>query len=108
MRYAMKPHFARLLLLPLLLATAACAYDPPKEQIAVQNVAIKPDGSRVAVLVKFEGISFPIGLAAFPDGGAPKATDQRADIYVVSLPGRKLLSKHALNASCLLDTSRCV
>lgn len=82
---------------PLLLL-AACTYGPPQDHLSVQNVALKPDGSRLAVVVRFERSRSPTGLAAFPDGGVPKVLEQRADVYVVSLPQRALLAHHTLSA----------
>lgn len=82
----------------LVLLASACTYGPPEDRATVQNVAIKPDASRVALIVKFERFRNATGLAAFPDGGTPKMLAQRADIYVVSLPDRQVLSKYTLNA----------
>ena len=79
--------------LALLLSVTACTYGPPMDHLSVQNVAIKPDGSRLAVAVKFERYRNPTGLAAFPDGGVPKVLEQRADVYVVSLPQGTVLSR---------------
>lgn len=90
--------FMRIAAIPLVLMASACTYGPAEERSAVQNVAIKPDASRVALIVKYERFRNATGLAAFPDGGTPKMLDQRADVYVVSLPDRQVLSKYRLTA----------
>lgn len=76
---------------PLIVATAllgACTYGAPEDHLTVQNLALKPDGSRLAVVVKYERYRVATGLAAFPDGGVPRILVQRADFYVVDLRSR--------------------
>lgn len=87
-----------LVLVLVLALVVACTYGPPEDRLAVQNVAVKPDGSRVAVVVLFERRRMATGLAAFPDGGRPKMLEQRADVYVLSLPARTVLSRNAFPA----------
>lgn len=70
---------------------AACTYGPAQDDVKVQNVALKPDGSRVAAIVKYERLRPATGLTAFPDGGRPRLLIQRADLYVVDLRSRTLL-----------------
>lgn len=66
-------------------ALAACTYGPAETRRTIQNVALKPDGTRVAVLVKIESYRPATGLAAFPDGGVPKMLRQEGHLYVVDL-----------------------
>lgn len=98
MRSCRLPAVPRRLASALLLLLAACTYGSPQDHLSVQNVALKPDGSRLAVVVRFERSRSPTGLAAFPDGGVRKVLEQRADLYVVSLPQRTLLARHTLSA----------
>ena len=79
-------------------AVAACTYGPPEDRVTVENLALKPDGSRLAVIVKYERYSTATGLAAFPDGGVPRFHAQRADLYVVDLPARTLAFRGELPA----------
>jgi hypothetical protein len=79
---------ASVTMLPILLASctlAACTYGPTETHRRVQNVALKADGTRVAVLVKIESYRPATGLAAFPDGGVPKMLLQAAHLYVVNV-----------------------
>ena len=85
----------------LILATfllAACTYGPAQDYVTVENLAINPDGSRLAVVVKYERYRVATGLAAFPDGGVPRVLAQRADLYVVDLRSRTLLYSGGLPA----------
>lgn len=72
-------------------SVAACTYGPEQDHVNVQNVALAPDGSRVAVIVKYERHRPATGLTAFPDGGVPRVLIQRADLYVVDLRSRTLV-----------------
>ncbi len=86
---------------PLLLITAvlaACTYGPAEDHVTVQSLALKPDGSRLAVIVKYERSQVATGLAAFPDGGVPRVLVQRADLYVIDLPSRALVDSGQLLA----------
>ena len=77
---------------------AACTYAAPEDHVTVQNLAINPDGSRLAVVVKYERYRVATGLAAFPDGGVPRVLIQRADFYVVDLQSRALVYSGELPA----------
>ena len=63
----------------------ACTYGPTEDHLTVQNVALKPDATLLAVVVKYERYRQATGLAAFPDGGVPRMLEQRADLYVIDL-----------------------
>lgn len=77
---------------------AGCTYGPPEDHVNVQNLALKPDGSRVAVIVKVERHRPATGISAFPDGGVPRVLVQRADLYVVDLPTRAVVYRGELPA----------
>lgn len=66
----------------------SCTYGPTEDHAAVQNVALKPDATLLAVIVKYERYRQATGLAAFPDGGVPHMLEQRADVYVIDLRSR--------------------
>ncbi len=85
-------------LLLIAASLAACTYGPPEDHVDVQNVALKPDGTQVAVAVKYERYGVATGLAAFPDGGVPRYLTQRAEFYVVDLPTRTLVYRGELPA----------
>jgi hypothetical protein len=74
----------------LALLASACTHGPSEDHVQVQNVALKPDGTLLAVIVKYERYSPATGLAAFPDGGVPRMLEQRADLYVVDPAGRAI------------------
>jgi len=79
-----------------LLALAACTYAEPKGMLDLDS-AYGNDGSRAAVAVHRYLLHRPTGIAAFPDGGVAKITDQVVDVYVVDLASRKLLYAHAID-----------
>jgi hypothetical protein len=80
----------RLALVLAAILTAGCTYGPPEDRVNVQNVALRPDGSRIAVIVRYRRTQPPTGLSAFPDGGVARVLAQRADLYVVDLRSRTL------------------
>ncbi len=85
----------------LLLITAflaACTYGPAEDHVTVQNLALKPDGSQLAVMVKYERYQVATGLTAFPDGGVPRVLVKRTDLYVMDLPSRALVDSGQLLA----------
>ena len=77
---------------------AACTYADPEIQVRTRNVALSPDGEYLAVMVEFERLRRPTGLAAFPDGGVTKKLDQRADLYVVDLGTRSIVFEGSVKA----------
>lgn len=70
---------------------AACTYGPVEDHVNVQNVALKPDGTLLAVVVKYERYRRATGLSSFPDGGVPRILTQRADLYIIDLRSRTQL-----------------
>jgi hypothetical protein len=83
------PFAFRCLLLAAVLTTG-CTYGTPEDHVNVQNVALRPDGTRIAVIVRYRRTRPPTGLSAFPDGGVARVLAQRADLYVVDLRSRTL------------------
>jgi hypothetical protein len=77
---------------------AACTYADPEVQVRTRNVALSPDGAYLAVMVEYERLRRPTGLAAFPDGGITKKLDQRADLYVVDLGTRSMVFEGSVPA----------
>lgn len=59
--------------------------------------AIADDESKAAISAERYVLHRPTGIAAFPDGGSPKVTDQVVDVYVVDLASGKILYKHAID-----------
>jgi hypothetical protein len=82
----------------LSLLLAACTYGPPEDHVSVENVAVKPDASLAAAIVKYERYRPAAGLAAFPDGGVPAMLIQRADVYIVALPSGKIRVRESVAA----------
>lgn len=62
----------------------------------MKNVALKPDGSLAAVVVRYERSRPATGLSAFPDGGTSRVLLQRVDFYVVSVDKRAFLYRSEL------------
>lgn len=77
-------------------ALSACTYGPAEDRVKVNNVALKPDGSLAAVVVRYERSRPATGLSAFPDGGTSRVLLQRVDFYVVSVDKRALLYRSEL------------
>jgi hypothetical protein len=91
----------RFFILPAVLVAVlvlGCTYGPAEDHANVQNVALRPDGARVAVIVKYERIRRPTGLSAFPDGGVARVLAQRAHLYVVDLRSRTIVYRGELPA----------
>lgn len=82
----------------VILAVSGCTYGPPEEHVAVQNVVVAPDGSRLAAIVKYERYRPPTGLTAFPDGGVPLELELRADLYIASPDSGQVLARAELPA----------
>lgn len=61
--------------------------------------AVDGDGGKVAVMVHHYLWHRPTGLAAFPDGGSPKITDEYVDVYLVDLHTRRILHAHTIEPS---------
>jgi hypothetical protein len=77
---------------------AGCTYADPEVQVRTRNVSLSPDGEYLAVMVEFERLRRPTGLAAFPDGGTTKKLEQRADLYVVELASRSMVFQGSVPA----------
>lgn len=58
---------------------------------------ISDDGSKAVISAERFVLHRPTGIAAFPDGGPPKVTDQIVDVYVVDLASKKILYRHAID-----------
>jgi hypothetical protein len=86
---------------PVLFALLAAARTsgPAEVHAMVQNLAFKPDGTLLAVIVKYERYRPAAGVSAFPDGGRPRTFAQCADLYVIDLRTRALAHRGELPAS---------
>ncbi len=78
------------------LVLASCTYGEPTGMLELDYV-IDDGGSRAAILAERHVIQRPTGVAAFPDGGSPKVTDQFLDVYVVDLATRRILYRHTID-----------
>jgi hypothetical protein len=78
--------------------SAGCTYADPETRVRARNVALSPDGAYLAVMVEYERLRRPTGLAAFPDGGVTQKLDQRADLYVVDLGSRSMVFEGSVPA----------
>lgn len=78
------------------LALASCTYGEQTGMLELEYV-VADDGSKAAITGQRYVLHRPTGIAAFPDGGKPKVTDQVVDVYVVDLASRKLLYRHAID-----------
>lgn len=88
----------RLPVLVLLLQLAACTYGPVKESGRVQNIALSADGNLAGIIVKYERFRDAVGVNAFPNGGVPQILEQRADVYIVDIPGGEISYEASLPA----------
>lgn len=61
------------------------------------DYVIDDGGSKAAILAERCVIHRPTGIAAFPDGGSPKVTDQFLDVYVVDLATREILYRRTID-----------
>ncbi|HZW19265.1 MAG TPA: hypothetical protein VFF71_10715 [Luteimonas sp.] len=82
-------------LMAALLVLASCTYGE-QTRVLTFKYAIADDDSKVAILAMRYVLHRPTGIAAFPDGGSPKVTDQAVEVYVVDPVSRKILYRHAV------------
>ena len=61
---------------------AACSYGPPQLRVSIANYLSTPAGDTTVVAVASGRWREPRGLAAFPDGGAPKISDEQGLFYL--------------------------
>ncbi len=66
----------------LALLVGGCGETPAKLKARIANVACEPGGHRVAVAVRLARVSWPTGLAAFPDGGVAREYEARAEFWL--------------------------
>ena len=64
---------------------AACSYGPPRHRVGIQQAEGRPETRTFAAIVWSEVRREATGLAAFPDGGVPKITDQSLTIYIADV-----------------------
>lgn len=77
------PRTARLVLAfaAAALTAGACGETPPRLEARIANAAIERGTHRLAVAVLVARVAYPTGLARFPDGGAPREVEARAEIW---------------------------
>jgi hypothetical protein len=69
-------------LLALALLTTACTYGPAQRRIWIDGALVRPETRIFAAIVRSEVRRDPTGLAAFPDGGRAKISDQSVAVYL--------------------------
>ena len=67
---------------------SACTYGPPRRRVWIQQAEGRPETRVFAAIVWSEVRREATGLAAFPDGGVPKISDQSVTIYVADVNQR--------------------
>ena len=72
----------------LCLSASACTYGPPHHRVWIQQAEGRPETRTFAAIVWSEVRREATGLAAFPDGGVPKLTEQAVTIYVADVDRR--------------------
>jgi hypothetical protein len=78
-----KGWLARVLALGALSATpSACTYAPAAPMVRVANHVARPGTDSIAIAVVAATIRRPTGLAAFPDGGAPRVEREQGIFYL--------------------------
>ena len=82
----------RLVALGALGATLACTYAQPVPMVHVANHVVRPGTDSFAIAVVAATHRRPTGLAAFPDGGAPRVEREQGIFYlcVPSAPAQQL------------------
>jgi len=74
---------ARLLAVGVLSAVAsACTYGPASPMVRVANHVARPGTDSIAIAVVAATHRQPTGLAAFPDGGAPRVEREQGIFYL--------------------------
>lgn len=76
---------SRALLLPALLALAACTYGPERHDLSIAGAVVRPESRTIAAIVASEFRREATGLAAFPDGGVPRTRDRTLTPYVADI-----------------------
>jgi hypothetical protein len=67
-------------------APAACTYAPPVPMVSIANHVVRSGTDSIAIAVVAAIHSRPTGLAAFPDGGAPRV-EREQGIFYLCVPG---------------------
>lgn len=75
------PRTALLFVVCAALVLAACGETPPRLEARITNAAVERGSHRLAVAVLVARVAYPTGLARFPDGGAPREVEARAEIW---------------------------
>lgn len=65
---------------------SACGYAPPAPMVRVANHVARPGTDSIAIAVVAATHRRPTGLAAFPDGGAPRV-EREQGIFYLCVPG---------------------
>jgi hypothetical protein len=63
-------------------ASSACTYAPPAPMVRVANHVVRPGTDSIAIAVVAATHRNPTGLAAFPDGGAPRVEREQGIFYL--------------------------
>ena len=61
---------------------SACTYAPPAPVVRVANHVVRPGTDSIAIAVVAATHRQPTGLAAFPDGGAPRVEREQGIFYL--------------------------
>jgi hypothetical protein len=77
-----------MLMAAICLSASACTYGPPQHRVWIQQAEGRPETRTFAAIVWSEVRREATGLAAFPDGGVPKLSEQAVTIYVADLDRR--------------------
>lgn len=79
---------ARWLALAGIACISACTYGPPVHRVWIEQAEGRPESRTFAAIVWSEVRQEATGLAAFPDGGVPKLTEQTVTIYIADVDRR--------------------
>lgn len=63
-------------------AASACTYAPPTPMVHVANHVVRSGTDSIAIAVVAATFRRPTGLAAFPDGGAPRLEREQGIFYL--------------------------
>jgi hypothetical protein len=61
---------------------SACTYAPPAAMVRVANHVVRPGTDSIAIALVAATLRRPTGLAAFPDGGAPRIEREQGIFYL--------------------------
>ena len=79
---------AHTLIFVWMLCLSGCTYGPAQHRVWIKQAEGRPETRTFAAIVQSQVRREATGIAAFPDGGSPKITDQVVTVYVADVDQR--------------------